>query len=208
MMSLSLVIWSACAVPPRFRVTNLFLPQAESQTFGAATSYSDGFTYPGYQPDGMLGLGFPSLSSFKVTPPFHTLVAGHILPTNSFGLCPSELYIGGTNNKLFKGNFTYVPVIHQVRLCIDVPGFGTDDQAFQAYWQTQIDGLYLNEDIIAGTKKLDVIIDSGTAMIVGDKKTLQAFYSQIPGSYVIAPGAFEYYNSTEIRFSVAYRKIN
>ena len=208
MMSLSLVIWSAYAVRPRFRVANLFPLQAESQTFCAATSYSDGLRYPGYQPDGFLGLGFPSLSTFKVTPPFHTLVAEHILPTNSFGLCPSELYIGGTNNKLFKGAFTYVPVVHQVRLCKDVPGFGIDDQAFQAYWQTQIDGLYLNDHRIAGTTNLDVIIDSGTSMIVGDKKTLQAFYSQIPGSYVIAPGAFEYYNSTEIRFSMAYRKIN
>ena len=182
MMSLSLIIRSACAVRPRFRIANLLPPQAKSQTFGAATSYSDGFTYPGYQPDGILGLGFPNLSLFKITPPFHTLVAEHILPTHSFGLCPSELYIGGTNNKLFKGDFTYVPVVHQVRSCIDVPGFGIDDQAFQAYWQTQFDGLYLNEHRIAGTTNLDVIIDSGTSMIVGDKKTVQAFYSQISGS--------------------------
>ena len=85
-MSLSLVIQSVRAVRPRARVANLFLPQAKSQTFGAATSYSDGFKYPRALPDGIIGIGFPSLSTFNVTPPFHTLVAEHILPTNSFGL--------------------------------------------------------------------------------------------------------------------------
>ncbi|KAF8266878.1 Asp-domain-containing protein [Lactarius quietus] len=144
---------------------------AKNQTFGAANSYSDGFTYPGWQPDGLLGLGFPSLSGCGATPLFTNLVNQRVLPKDSFGLCPTELYIGGTNSQLYKGNFTYVPVTHE------------------GYWQTNIDALYLNGTQIAGT--LDTIIDSGTAMIIGDSKTIEAFYNRIPGSYPIGSG---YYN--------------
>ncbi|KAH9028990.1 acid protease [Lactarius pseudohatsudake] len=143
---------------------------AKNQTFGGATSYADGFTYPGWLPDGLLGLGFPSLSGYGAIPLFHSLVAQGVLPTDSFGLCPSELYIGGTNDQLYKGNFTYVPVTQE------------------GYWQTNIDGISLGGRKIAGTT--NTIIDSGTAMILGDNKTVQAFYDQIPGSYLINGGYY------------------
>ncbi|KAH8978614.1 acid protease [Lactarius akahatsu] len=143
---------------------------AKNQTFGGATSYADGFTYPGWLPDGLLGLGFPTLSGYGAMPLFHNLVAQGILPTNSFGLCPSELYIGGINDQLYKGDFTYVPVTQE------------------GYWQTNTDGIYLGGQKIAGTT--NTIIDSGTAMILGDSKTVQAFYDQIPGSYPTGDGYY------------------
>ena len=62
---------------------------------------------------------------------------------------------------------------------------------FQGYWQTNIDGIYINGQEIAGN--IATIIDSGTAMILGDTKTVQAFYNQIPGSYLIGSG---YYSCT------------
>ncbi|KAF8266582.1 acid protease [Lactarius quietus] len=144
---------------------------AENQTLGAATSYAGGFTYPGWQPDGLVGLAFPSISGYAgATPFFHSLVAQRVLPTNSFGLCPTELYIGGTNSQLHKGNFTYVPVTQE------------------GYWQTNIDAIYLHGQKIAGT--MGTIVDSGTYMIVGDNKTVQAFYNRIPGSYLIGSGYY------------------
>ncbi|KAF8266581.1 acid protease [Lactarius quietus] len=143
---------------------------AWNQTFGAASNYSVGFTYPGWQPDGILGLAFPSLSMYGATPLFTTLVDQDVLPTNSFGLCPTELFIGGTNSQLYKGNFTYVPVTQE------------------AFWETNIDALYLNGQKIAST--INTIIDSGTAMILGDNKTVQAFYNQIPGAYPIGSGFY------------------
>jgi hypothetical protein len=160
--------------------------------------------YPGFSPDGLLGLAFPSLSSYGATPLLNTLVAEGVLPTNSFGLCPSELYIGGTNSKFYKGGFTYVPVIKEVRLCIlEVPRFGVNDHTFQAFWQINIDAFYLNGHKLAGTT--EAIIDSGTATIVGDSKTVKAFYDKIPGSYLIVSGQYSYYSSTEIgRLSVAH----
>ncbi|KAH9000987.1 acid protease [Lactarius deliciosus] len=161
---------------------------AKNQTFGGATSYADGFTYPGWLPDGLLGLGFPSLSGYGAMPLFHSLVAQGVLPTNSFGLCPSELYIGGTNDQLYKGDFTYVPVTREVRLWKEVLRFDINDPTLQGYWQTNIDGIYLGGQKIVDTT--NAIIDSGTAMILGNSKTVQAFYDQIPGSYPIGDGYY------------------
>lgn len=178
------------AVCPRFWVTNLFLSKATNQTFGAATSYSAGFSFPGWVPDGLLGLGFPSISGYGATPVFHTLVAEDVLPSNSFGLCPTELYIGGTNSQHYQGDFTYVKVTQEVRSCLDLKLIAF--YMFQGYWQTNIDALYLSGQKIAST--IPTIIDSGTAMILGDNQTVQAFYDQIPGSSLIGSG---YYSSTE-----------
>ncbi len=159
-------------------------------------------------PDGLLGLAFPSLSrsSFSgSTPVFFTLVAQGVLPKNSFGLCPSELYIGGTNNELHKGDFTYVPVTHEVRLCKTIPRFDVNCHTFQGFWQANIDVLYVDGKQVAGTT--DMIIDSGTSMILGDNTTVKALYDQIPGSSPIGTGG--YYSSTEIgRVSLGHRNIN
>ncbi len=85
------------------------------------TNYSVGFQYPGWHADGLLGLAFPSISSFGGTPLFHSLVYQHALPVNSFGVYLnqnySELFIGGTNSALYQGDFTYVSLTEEVCLC-------------------------------------------------------------------------------------------
>ncbi|KAH9054927.1 acid protease [Lactarius vividus] len=139
---------------------------AKEQTLGAATSYSDGFTRRHFHPDGLLGLAFPSVSNFGAIPVFQTLIAQGSFTTNSFGVCLthtySELYLGGTNNKLYKGDFTYVQLTNE------------------GYWQTNIDALYVNGQKIAGVT--DSVIDTGTSLIIGDSKTVKALYDHIPGS--------------------------
>ncbi|KAF8266877.1 acid protease [Lactarius quietus] len=157
---------------------------AKNQTFGAATSYSDRFTYPGWQPDGKLGLGFPSISAYTASPLLNSLVDQRVLPKNSFGLCPTELYIGGTNSQLYKGDFTYVPVTQA------------------GFWQTDIGALYLNEQQIA--RNITAIIDSGTSMIIGDSKTIQAFYDQIHGSYLIGSGYYSIPCSFDSKISLHF----
>ena len=69
-----------------------------------------------------------------------------------------------------------------------------NDHTIQSYWQTTVDALSLNGQPIAGATNLNAIVDSGTAMILGDRTTVQAFYSQIPGSSIISPGNSEYYS--------------
>ena len=103
------------------------------------------------------------------------------------------MYIGGTNSQLYQGDFTYVPVTQEVRLCQECLRFSVNNHIFQGYWQINIDGLYLSGQRIASA--IDAIVDSGTSMILGDTTTVQAFYDQIPGSYLIGSG---YYSSKDI----------
>ncbi|KAI9438008.1 acid protease [Lactarius indigo] len=139
---------------------------ANSQTLGVATHYAGNFQSDEFLPDGLIGLAFPSISSYNATPVFLTLAAQGSLPTNTFGFYlateGSELFLGGTNDKLHDGDFTYVPVTRE------------------AYWETNVDALYVNGRKIAGVR--DSIIDTGTTMVLGDNKTVTAIYDHIPGS--------------------------
>ena len=84
------------------------------------------------------------------------------------------------------------------------PRLGDNDHTFQAYWQTKVDGLYFDKQKIAFST--DVIIDSGTAMILGDSATVKALYDKITGSAPIGSGQ---YKSTGIgQLSLAHRRVN
>ncbi|KAH9026799.1 acid protease [Lactarius hengduanensis] len=139
---------------------------ANNQTFGVATHLAGAFSSDFFLPDGLVGLAFPSISPYKATPVFLTLAAQGSLPSNTFGFYlaneGSELFLGGTNDKLHDDDFTYVPVTNE------------------GYWETNVDALYVNGRKIAGVK--DSIIDTGTTMILGDAKTVKAIYKHIPGS--------------------------
>ncbi|KAI9449173.1 acid protease [Lactarius psammicola] len=150
---------------------------AKDQTLGVATHFAGSFSSDFFVPDGLLGLAFPSLSAYNATPVFYTLAAQGSLPSNTFGVYladnGSELYLGGTNNELHRGDFVHVPVTHE------------------DFWQTRFDALYLNGRKIAGAR--DLIIDTGNTLILGDNKTVQAIYDHIPGSALatdIGPGLY------------------
>ncbi|KAF8274300.1 Asp-domain-containing protein [Lactarius quietus] len=150
--------------------------KAKHQTLGVATHVKSDFNLTNFYPDGVLGLAFPSLSEFKASPVFQTLVDQNALPADHFGLHlaseGSELYLGGTNDEFYTGDFYYTPVTHP------------------SYWTSYFDALYLNEKQIAGAREL--IIDSGTSVIVGDNETVHAIYDNIPGSAEIGNGFFSY----------------
>lgn len=136
-------------------------------------------------------MAFPEIASYGPTL-FETLVSQGSLPSNSFGLyfgdSYSELHISGSNDKLYKGDFTYVDVTEVVQVCRDVPKFDVNNHTLQGFWQTKFEAFYLNGKKIAGTT--DAVIDSGSTMIVGDTKTVQAFYHQIPGSAPLDSGMY------------------
>lgn len=69
-----------------------------------------------------------------------------------------------------------------------VPRFDTKNYTLQSYWTTYFDAILLNEQEIAGVREL--IIDSGTSVIVGDNKTVQTIYDRIPGSAAIGSGFY------------------
>ncbi|KAI0306143.1 acid protease [Multifurca ochricompacta] len=139
---------------------------ATQQALGAAKTYSTGFQSSQFPADGLLGMGYQSLSRYKAPPVFQSLVAQGKVSQSVFGFYfaqqSSELYIGGTNSKHYSGSFTYVPV------------------TTQGYWQTSFDSLSVNGQNALGSTS--AIIDTGTTQIVGDTSSVQAIYQKIPGS--------------------------
>jgi cathepsin D len=66
-----------------------------------------------------MGMAFESLSQYKANPVFQTLVAEGAVDSPTFGFklasSGSELFVGGTNSELYKGDFTWVSVTQPVR---------------------------------------------------------------------------------------------
>ncbi|KAI9453013.1 acid protease [Lactarius psammicola] len=146
--------------------------KAAAQRLGAATTYSSEFRSGQFPADGLLGMAYESMSSYRASPLFQTLVSQGQVSTPVFSFyfaeSGSELYIGGTNKNHYKGCFTYMPV------------------TTQAYWQGSFDSISVNgSTIVSGS---GVIIDTATTQVVGDTQSVQAIYDQIHGSQYIGSG--------------------
>ncbi|KAH9041264.1 acid protease [Lactarius pseudohatsudake] len=140
--------------------------KATRQRLGAATTYSSGFQSDEFPPDGLLGMGYESLSSYGASPVFQNLVSQGQVSTPVFSFyfseSGSELYIGGTNQALYTGSFTYMPVI------------------IRGYWEGLFDSISVDGKTLFGPGR--AIIDTGTTQVIGDTRSVQAIYDQIPDS--------------------------
>ncbi|KAH9040251.1 acid protease [Lactarius hengduanensis] len=135
---------------------------ANGQTLGAAEAYSTGFQSDRFAADGLLGMGFQSVSVYNAAPLFQSLIAqgGVDQQVFSFYLAKqgSELYIGGTNPSHYSGNFTYVPV------------------TTEGYWQVSFDGVWVD-----GTQ-----VKQSASAIDG----INALFAKIPGSRQVENGLY------------------
>ena len=117
---------------------------ATKQTIGAASKYSDGFTSANFPADGLMGMGFQSISEYNAPPLFQSLVSAGQTSDPVFAMKltteGSELTVGGLNSALYTGEFTYVPVTQE------------------GYWQVDFDALNVAGKKVVSTKSC--IIDS------------------------------------------------
>lgn len=103
--------------------------------------------------DGLVGMGFPSISVGGVPPVFNTLMAEKKVDQPVFGFYldhvgqNGELFIGGVNPAHFRGNLTYIPL------------------TAQTYWQVHMTGLKVNGASVTTATK--AIFDTGTSLIAG-----------------------------------------
>ncbi|KAF8122505.1 Asp-domain-containing protein [Boletus edulis] len=138
---------------------------APTQTLGAANTYSSGFESSQFPADGLMGMGFQSISDYNASPVFQSLISEGCVsdPVFSFKLSSSgaELYIGGSNSALFTGGFTYTPVTRQ------------------AYWEVNMDNVKGNNKTIL--TNVDAIIDTGTTLIVGIPSDVLTLYKALGG---------------------------
>jgi len=106
--------------------------------------------------DGILGLGFSSISIDNTPTVFENAIKQNVVeqPIFSFYLgdnSPGELTFGGYDPSKFEGDLSYVKL----------------DSA--TYWQIKMDSLSLG-DYSAGDDKLTAIVDSGTSLMTGPKR--------------------------------------
>ncbi|KAI9454064.1 acid protease [Lactarius psammicola] len=145
---------------------------ATGQTLGAAETYSTGFQSDRFAADGLLGMGFQSISDYNAPPLFQSLISQGKVDQQVFSFYlakqGSELYIGGTNPSHYSGDLTYVPV------------------TTEGYWQVNFDGVGVNGTQVK--QGASAIVDTGTTMIIGETDGINALFAKIPGSRQVDNG--------------------
>jgi len=117
---------------------------ATNQTLGAAKQYSSGFQSANSPSDGLMGMGFQTISEYNAPPVFQSLVAQGQTDSPVFAMkltaSGAELSLGGLDSDLYTGQVTYVPVTKQ------------------GYWQTTFDALNVGgQGVVSSTA---CIVDS------------------------------------------------
>ena len=107
----------------------------------------------------------------------------------AFKLAPkgtaSELYLGGTNHKLYSGSIEY----HKV-------------DTSTGFWQLTGASAYVGGKAVV--KKFETIIDSGTTIMYGPPAAVKKVYAAIPGSGVYDSSQGYYYYPCNKAPSIAF----
>jgi cathepsin D len=105
-----------------------------------ATDYLNSDEFPA---DGVLGMGFQSISINEAPPVFQTLVGNKQTTKGVFAFklssSDSELSIGGLNPNLYSGTPTYTPVLHK------------------AFWQIELSAIKVGGTPVAESKNAIVV---------------------------------------------------
>jgi len=137
---------------------------ATGQWFAAISSESS--PQPSERYDGVVGLGFQSISEINQPPLFQTLVSQQQLPTRqqafSFYINDegAELYLGGIDTSKFLGSITYAGLVEE------------------SYWPVT-SSVYSNGVFL---QSMYGVMDTGLSIIVGYEPLVDPLYATISGS--------------------------
>lgn len=123
----------------------------KNQLFGEATS-EPGLAFAFGKFDGILGLGYDTISVNKIPPPFYNMVEQGLLdePVFSFYLGNTDeesvATFGGVDKSHYKGDFVKIPLRRK------------------AYWEVQLDAISFGKET-AELENTGAILDTGTSLI-------------------------------------------
>lgn len=156
---------------------------ANPQKFAIATYISQGLL--GDAVEGIMGLGFPSLSTSKSTPFWQNVGASefsfYLASDNSSAAssysdkAPGGTFtLGGRNSSLFKGDINWSDVIDE------------------SYWLITLGGITVNSQNVNldGTNK--VAVDTGTTLIGAPATVVDQIYAQVPNSKQMSSGYYTF----------------
>ena len=139
----------------------------KAQTFAEITNVKGlGLAYSIGKFDGILGLGFQSISVDNITTVFGNMVAQGLVDEPSFSFYLSqtsgqdgELIFGGADPSKYSAPLTWV------------------DLTSETYWETKLDSLMVGGT--SGTSATRVIVDSGTSILAGPTADVKAIAKQV-----------------------------
>lgn len=158
--------------------------KVQRQVFAEAVK-EPGVTFVAARFDGILGLAFGSISVDNVTTVFTNVWNQGLVQQRLFSFWLSqtasgnnggELTFGGTDPARYTGSFTNVPVISDT------------------YWTVKADSFAFNSQPLnwcESGKPCVAIVDSGTSLIVGSPKAMDALNQQIGARVVNGEGIFD-----------------
>jgi hypothetical protein len=122
--------------------------------------------------DGLLGLGFKSISQYQIPTPFESMIAQKLIdqPVFAFYLQSDaaqtgELLFGGVDKSHYTGDLVDVPL------------------SSETYWEVSLDAAKYGSTSIATNQK--AIIDSGTSLLAGPKDAVAALAKQAGATSVM-----------------------
>ncbi|KAF5369929.1 hypothetical protein D9758_001011 [Tetrapyrgos nigripes] len=138
----------------------------KDQDFAEATK-EPGLAFAFGKFDGILGLGYDTISVNHITPPFYSMINEGLLdePVFSFRLGSSEqdggeAVFGGIDKSAYKGEITYVPVRRK------------------AYWEVELEKVAFGDDELE-LENTGAAIDTGTSLIALPTDVAEMINNQI-----------------------------
>jgi len=137
----------------------------KGQDFAEATS-EPGLAFAFGRFDGIMGLGYDSISVNRIVPPFYKMLEQKLIdePVFAFYLTDqegqSEVVFGGVDSNHYKGKLTTIPLRRK------------------AYWEVDFDAIAYGDDK-AELESTGVILDTGTSLIALPSQLAEMLNAQI-----------------------------
>ncbi|XP_067913834.1 renin [Heterodontus francisci] len=130
--------------------------------------------------DGVLGMGFRTISIDDIKPVFERILDQHVLNEDVFsvyynrdsnGTPGGEIILGGTDPSYYTGEFHYLSLVKK------------------GYWQIEVKGISVSGELLFCGKGCAAIVDTGSSYITGPAAAVSSLVSAI-GATALAEGEY------------------